>query len=130
MGKKKTPLGLARREQQIVETVVQLGEASVSDVLKNLADPPSYSAVRAMLGLLVEKRLLKFRRDGKKYLYRPSAAKEKSQKNAINRVVETFFGGSPTEALAAMLDSSAAELSDEEYNRMLDMVKKAKKENR
>ena len=67
MGKKKTPLELGRRERQIVETVVKLGEASVADVRKNLVDAPSYSAVRAMLGLLVEKKWLKFRQDGKRY---------------------------------------------------------------
>lgn len=130
MGKKKTPLGLGRREQQLVDTVVKLGEASVSDVLNHLADPPSYSAVRAMLGLLVEKKVLRFRRDGKRYLYRPAAGREKSQKKAISRVVETFFGGSPSDALAALLDSSGSELTSDEYNRMIEMIKQARKENR
>ncbi|MFK7769523.1 MAG: BlaI/MecI/CopY family transcriptional regulator [Mariniblastus sp.] len=125
--KKKTPLELGRRERQIVETVVKLGEASVADVLKNLGDPPSYSSVRAMLGLLVEKKWLKFRQDGKRYLYRPAAGKEKSQRTAVSRLLDTFFGGSPTEALAALLDSSAAEMTDEEFNRMLEMVKIARK---
>lgn len=130
MTKRKTPLGLGRREQQIVETVVKLGEASVSDVLSNLVDPPSYSAVRAMLGILVDKKQLRFRRDGKRYLYRPAVEQSKSQKKAIARVVETFFGGSASDAFAAMLDSSASQLTDEEINRMMEMIKKAKKENR
>ncbi len=130
MNKKKTPLELGRRERQIVETVVKLGEASVADVLKNLIDPPTYSSVRAMLGLLVEKKWLKFRQDGKRYLYRPAAGKEKSQRTAIARLLDTFFAGSPTDALAALLDSSASEMSDEEFNRMLKMVKTARKEKR
>ena len=67
---KKTPLELGKRERQIIETVQRLGEASVADVRKNLDDAPSYSAVRTMLGLLVEKGWLKFRQDGKRYLYR------------------------------------------------------------
>ena len=129
MGKKKTPLELGRRERQIVETVVKLGEASVADVLANLADPPGYSSVRAMLGLLVEKKWLKFRRDGKRYLYRPAAGREKTQRNAAARMLDTFFGGSPAQALAALLDSSAEQISDEEYNRMMKLIKDAKKEN-
>ena len=128
--KKKTPLELGKRERQIVETVVKLGEGSVAEVRKNLADAPSYSAVRAMLGLLVEKKWLKFRRDGKRYLYRPAAEKGKSQRTAIARLVETFFGGSPAEAFAALLDSSAAELSDDELVRMVEMIKQARRENR
>ena len=130
MGKKKTPLELGRRERQIVETVVKLGEASVADVRKNLVDAPSYSAVRAMLGLLVEKKWLKFRQDGKRYLYRPAAGKEKSQKKAISRLLETFFAGSRTDALAALLDSSASEMTDDEYQRMAKMIEQARKENR
>ena len=129
MGKKKTPLELGRRERQIVETVVKLGEASVADVRNHLVEPPSYSAVRAMLGMLVEKKWLKYRQDGKRYLYRPAAGREKSQKRAVSRLLETFFAGSPTDALAALLDSSAAEMNDEEYQRMLEMIKQARKEN-
>ena len=126
--KKKTPLELGRRERQIVETVVKLGEASVSDVRGNLADPPSYSAVRAMLGMLVEKKWLKYRQDGKRYLYRPAAGREKSQRNAVSRMLETFFAGSPTDALAALLDSSASQLSDGEYQRMAKMIEQARQE--
>ena len=128
MSKKKTPLELGRRERQIVETVVMLGEASVADVRNNLADPPSYSAVRAMLGLLVDKKWLKFRRDGKRYLYRSAVGREKSQKRAVGRLLETFFAGSPTDALAALLDSSASELTDDEFQRMLEMIEQARKE--
>lgn len=130
MGKKKTPLELGRRERQIVETVVKLGEASVADVRSHLVDPPSYSAVRAMLGLLVEKKWLKFRQDGKRYLYRPAAGREKSQKRAVTRLLDTFFAGSRTDALAALLDSSASDMTDDEYQRMLKMIEQARKENR
>lgn len=126
--KKKTPLELGRRERQLVETVVKLGEASVAEVRSNLVDPPSYSAVRAMLGMLVEKKWLKFRQDGKRYLYRPAAAKEKAQRTAVNRMLETFFAGSPSDALAALLDSTASQLSDEEYQRMAKMIEQARKE--
>lgn len=130
MGKRKTPLELGRRERQLVETVVKLGEASVADVRTHLVDPPSYSAVRAMLVTLVEKKWLKYRRDGKRYLYRPAAGKQQTQKRAISRLLDTFFAGSPTDALAALLDSSVKDMTDEEYQRMQDMIKRARKENR
>ena len=127
---KKTPLELGRRERQIVETVVKLGEASVGEVRENLKDAPSYSAVRAMLGLLVDKKWLKYRRDGKRYLYRPAAGKEKSQKNAVSRLLETFFAGSPSDALAALLDSQSRELTQEELERMLKLIKNAQKKDK
>ena len=128
MKNQKTPLELGKRERQIVETVIKLEEASVSEVRKNLAEPPSYSAVRAMLGLLVDKKWLKYRRDGKRYLYRPARSLEKSRRTAINRLVDTFFGGSASDTFAALLDSSAQNLSDDELKRMMDMIKLARKE--
>ena len=131
MGKKKvTPLELGKRERQIAETVVKLGEASVSEVLEGLENPPSYSAVRAIMGVLVQKKRLKFRRDGKRFLYRPYAGREKSQQTAVASLVETFFGGSAADAMAALLDSPSGEVSDAELARMMDMIKKARKENR
>ena len=127
---KKTPLELGRRERQIVETVIKLGEASVGEVRKNLSDAPSYSSVRAMLGLLVEKKWLKYRQDGKRYLYRSAAGKEKSQKNAVSRLLDTFFGGSPSDVLAALLDSQSRELTEEELARMLKLIKNAQKKDK
>ena len=128
MAKKKIPLEMGKRERQIVETVIKLGEASVAEVKENLADPPSYSAVRAMLGFLVKKKWLKYRRDGKRYLYRPASSLEKSRKKAVDRLVDTFFGGSTSETFAALLDSSAQNLSEDELQRMMEMIKKARKE--
>lgn len=129
MGKKKTPLGLGRREQQIVDTVNRLGEASVADVRQHLLDPPSYSAVRAMLTILVEKKVLRFRQDGKRYLYRPASHPTTSRKHAITRVVETFFSGSPSQALAALLDASSDQLNEEEIQKMADLIQQTKKGN-
>lgn len=124
----KTPLELGRRERQIVETVQRLGEASVAEVRAQLADPPSYSAVRTMLGLLVEKGWLKSRRDGKRYLYRSAVSREKSQRTALKRLLGTFFGGSAGAAAAALLDMSAKNLSDEELDRLIEMIQKARRE--
>ena len=125
---KKTPLELGRRERQIVETVTKLGEASVSDVQKHLADAPSYSAVRAMLNLLVEKNWLRYRQEGKKYLYRPAVSKRKNQRTAITKMLNTFFSDSATDAFAALLDSSARDLSGDDLKRLKEMVDQAIKD--
>ena len=84
--------------------------------------------MRAMLGLLVEKKWLKYRRDGKRYLYRPANSLQKSRKKAIDRLVDTFFGGSTSETFAALLDSSSQNLTDDELKRMMAMIKQARKE--
>lgn len=121
---------LGKRERQIAEVLYRLGEASVAEVRGALADPPSYSAVRAMLNLLVEKRVAKFRRDGKRYLYRPSTPKEKASRSALRDLVSTFFGGQPSEAMAALLDNSSGKLSGEEIERMKQLIEQAERENR
>lgn len=125
MAKRKTPLELGRRERQIVETVTRLGEASVADVRGNLADPPSYSAVRSMLGLLVDKSWLKYRCEGRKYLYRPAVSRRKNQQTAITKMLHTFFAGSAIDAVAALLDTSAKDLSDEKLNQIKEMIEQA-----
>ena len=125
---KKTPLELGKRERQILETVQRLGEASVAEVRDRLANPPSYSAVRTMLGLLVEKSWLKYRPEGKRYLYRPAAAKEQSQRSALRRLLDTFFGGSAGDAMAALLDISASVLTDEQLQRLTEIINQARKE--
>ncbi len=120
--KKKTPLELGKRERQIYETIVALKEASVADVLAQLADPPSYSAVRATMNLLVKKNWLKYRKVGQKYLYRASAGQGKVRRNAVQKMLATFFGGSPTDAVAALLDVSASELTDAQLQEMARMI--------
>lgn len=125
----KTPLELGKRERQIYETVVALGEPSVAEVRAQLADAPSYSAVRATMNLLVEKNWLKLRKLGNKYVYRSAAQPQKVRRTAIERMLATFFGGSPTDAVAALLDVSAGELSDEQLLEMSRMIEKARKEN-
>lgn len=129
MGKsKKTPLELGKRERQVFETVVAMEEASVAEVLAQLADPPSYSAVRATMNLLVEKNWLKYRQVGQKYLYRAAAAQGKVRRNAVQKMLGTFFGGSPTDAVAALLDVSASEMTDEQLLEMARMIEQARKE--
>ncbi|WP_417387082.1 BlaI/MecI/CopY family transcriptional regulator [Gimesia sp.] len=120
MAKKRPALG--HRERQIVEAVYRLGEASVSEVLKELPEPPSYSTVRAMLGSLVDKQVLRFRRDGKRYLYRPAVAAELARKSALENVLATYFAGRTSDAVAALLDVSGNKISDEELREIKQLV--------
>lgn len=124
----KTPLELGKRERQLIETVQRLREASVAEVRAHLADPPSYSAVRTMLGLLVEKGWLKLRREGKRYLYRPAISRERTQRTALRRMLGNLFGGAADDAMAALLDISASEMTEQQWDRLTQMVDKARKE--
>lgn len=124
----KTPLELGKRERQIYETVVRLNEASVAQVREALAAPPSYSAVRATLGFLVDKGWLKFRRDGQKYLYRPAASLRKTRSHAIRRLVANVFSGSAKDAVAALLDEASPELTDEQLREIEGLIQKVRRE--
>jgi predicted transcriptional regulator len=126
----KVPLELGKRERQLVEAVTVLGEASVGEVRDRLQEPPSYSAVRTMLGVLVEKGWLKQRRDGKRYLYRAAQARDKSQRSALRRLLNTFFDGSAGDAVAALLDLSVGELTAAELERLRLMIDDSRKSGR
>ena len=130
MAPKNSLFDLGKRERQIVEAVYRMGEASVSEVLAELADPPSYSSVRAMLGTLVQKDVLAYRHEGKRYLYRPVASKGKTQKSAIRRLVASLFGGRASDAMAALLDVAGGSLTDEELDRIRELIDQTRKENR
>jgi len=116
---------LGARERQIVETVYRLEEGSVGEVLAALADPPSYSAVRAMLNILAEKGYLDYRLVKNKYLYRPTGKKKAAQKTVLRNVLNNFFGGQTTEAVAALLDG--AKLDAAEYRRLRELLDRAKR---
>jgi BlaI family transcriptional regulator, penicillinase repressor len=120
--------GLSRRERQIMEILYQRGKASASEVREAMEDAPGYSAVRAMLRVLEEKGHVKHQAEGLKYVYVPVVAREKAKRSAVRHVLDTFFGGSPEQIVAALLDVSAARLTNEELDRMADLIEKAKRE--
>jgi predicted transcriptional regulator len=107
---------LGKRERQIMEIVYRRGSASVSDVLSDLPDPPSYSSVRAMLNYLEDKGHLKHEEDGPRYVYAPTAPKHEVRKSALSHVVRTFFDGSVSSVVAALIESDP--LSPEEFERL------------
>src|SRR5262245_16814212 len=113
MSRKPSP-ELSRRERQIMDAIYARGEASVATVLEDLPDPPSYSAVRALLAILVEKGHLKHRSEQGRYIYSPTRQRLQAGRSALKRVLDTFFEGSLEKAVAALLNQNDARLSAEE----------------
>lgn len=111
-----------------MDILYRSGKASASDVLNAMPDPPSYSAVRAMLRVLEEKGHVKHQEEGLKYVYAPVVAREKAKRSAMKHVMETFFNGSAEQIVAALLDVSSTKLTRDELDRMSEMIEKAKKE--
>ena len=121
---------LGRRERQILEAVYRLGRASVGQVQAELPDPPSYSAVRAMLNVLEEKGHLRHEQDGLKYVYLPVVETKTASRSALADVVRTFFGGNPAEAATALLELPDRKLSEEELKQLSRLIRKAMDEGR
>jgi predicted transcriptional regulator len=108
--------GLGKRERQIMNVLYRQGRASVADILAALPDPPSYSSVRGMLRYLEDKGHVRHQQDGPRYLYLPTSSKEKVKASALRHVVQTFFDGSVSSAVAALIEDG--HLSDEDYDRL------------
>ena len=121
---------LAARERQIVEAVYRLEEATAGEVQNAIDDAPSYSAVRAILATLVQKGVIEYRNVKNKYLYRPVVPKDSAQKSMLKNLLDNFFAGSPTKAVAALLDVAGSDMSDADYSTLKKLVEKARKENR
>lgn len=122
--------GLSRRERQIMEILYQRSQASASEVRESMEDPPSYSAVRAMMRVLEEKGHVKHQVDRLKYVYVPIVTREKAKRSAVKHLLSTFFRDSPEQVVAALLDVSSRRLTREELDRMSEMIEQAKKEGR
>ena len=124
------PSQLSRRERQIMDVVYRLGKACVSDVLERLPDPPSYSAVRALMRILEEKGHLKHEQDGPRYLYLPTVHRDAVKSDALGHLVRTFFGGSTEAAVAALLELPEGGLSGDELDRLSRLIDDARKQGR
>ncbi|MGI9141431.1 MAG: BlaI/MecI/CopY family transcriptional regulator [Gemmatimonadaceae bacterium] len=116
---------LGRRERQIMDAVYRLGNPSAQDVLKELPDPPSYSAVRGMLRLLEKKGYLTHAQEGPRYIYMPTTKPEVARRSALKHLLKTFFNDSRETAVAALLDVSDKPLSPEEHKRITKLLKEA-----
>jgi len=106
------------------------GAAAAAEVQQELPDPPSYSAVRALLRILEEKGYIRHRQEGGRYVYLPRASKQTASRSALKRVVSTFFQGSVTQAMSALLESADTKLSGAELDQLREIIEQAKKEGR
>jgi len=114
---------LSRRERQIMDILYRLGEATAQDVLDELPDPPSYSAVRALLATLENKEMVKHSKEGRRYLYTPAITESKAKRTAIKNLLGTFFQGKPENLVAALLDPTDQELTSSEIEEIRRLIK-------
>ena len=121
-------LTLTRRERQIMDILYKRGRATASEVMADLPDTPHYSTVRTQLRVLEEKGHVTHEEEGVRYIYMPALPRRAARKSALRHLVDTFFDGSAEQVVAAVLGGEGARLSDEELDRIADLIEKAKKE--
>ena len=121
---------LSRRERQIMDVIYRLSRATAAEVMENLPDPPSYSAVRALLRVLEEKGHLTHEQDGPRYIYLPTVPRTDASRSALRQMVSTFFDGSVTQTVAALLDVAGPKLSEKELDRLSKLIADARREGR
>ena len=117
---------LSRRERQILEAVVRLRRATVNEVRDQLDDPPSYSAVRTTMGILVDKGHLQFQKDGRRYVYAPAQSPARLRRSALRDVLHNFFDDSVEQVVDTLLDAKSRKLDDEQLDRIAALVQRAK----
>ena len=120
-------LDLSRRERQIMDILYANGSATAAEVQVALPEPPSYSAVRAMLRILEEKGHVRHEQDGPRYVYKPTLPRDNAKKSAMRHMIQTFFDGSAEQAISALLDDHSARLSQEELDRLAGLIAQVRK---
>lgn len=113
---------LARRERQVMDILYRTGEATAQEVLDEMTDPPTYSAVRALLATMMEKGLISHRKDSRRYVYRPAVPEKKAKRSALKQLLSTFFEGRPEKLVAALLDPKDQQLSTEEIEKIRSLI--------
>ncbi len=118
---------LSRRERQIMDVLYQRHRASAAEIRESLPDAPSYSTVRALLRILEEKGHIRHEEKGLRYVYFPTVPRASVRRRALRHVVDTFFDGSAAQAVATLLDPSTARVSEDELDRISELIEKARK---
>ena len=119
---------LTRRERQIMDILFRRGKATAAEVMEELPGEPSYSTVRTQLSVLEEKGHARHEDDGVRFVYMPAVARHTARKSALRHVVDTFFDGSAEKAVAALLGGEGAKLTDEQLDRITELIARARKE--
>jgi predicted transcriptional regulator len=126
----KAERNLSRRERQIMDVIYAIGQATAAEVHAALPDPPSKTAVRTLLRILENKGHLSHSQDGPRYVYRAVRSRERVGRSSLRRVLDTFFGGSLEQAVAAHLADSAVDLSPAELKKLSQLINQARKKER
>lgn len=113
---------ISRRERQVMDILFRMGRATAEEVLEELPDPPSYSAVRALLATLESKQLVTHEKDSRRYVYLPAVPEKKAKRTALRQLLATFFEGSPEKLVASLLDPRDQQLSAEEIERIRKLI--------
>ncbi len=127
---KKSITDLSRRERQIMDVIFKKRAATVAEVCAAMPDPPSYSTVRALLRILEDKGLLKHKQQGPRYLYHPTVRRDRARTSALKHLMHTFYDNSIEQVVAALMDMSGSDMSEEEYAELSRMIERAKKESK
>lgn len=125
MAKKLALHTLSRRERQILDVLYRTGRATAADIQQALPEPPSYSAVRTLLKILEDKGHVRHEQEGTRYVYLPTVGRDRAQRSAMRHLVETFFEGSATQAIAALIDDDARRLTKDDWKRLRDLIDRA-----
>lgn len=121
---------LSRRERQVMDILHRRAEATVAEIMAELPDPPTYSAVRSVLRILGEKDFIRYREDGPRYVYYPAQDTETARDDVLAHVVRTYFAGSPEQAVTALLRMSDVDMKDDEIQRLRDTIRRARQSGR
>lgn len=127
MAKNLAAAQLSRRERQVLDVLYRARRATCAEVQKTMTDPPSYSAVRTFLRILEEKQLVRHEEDGARYVYIPTVERERASRSALRHVLNTFFEGSVTQAISALLDEDSKHLSEKDWQRLSVMIEEARR---
>jgi predicted transcriptional regulator len=127
--KPETP-ALSRRERQVMDILHRRTEATVAEIMAELPDPPTYSAVRSVLRILGEKDLIRYKEDGPRYVYYPTQDTETARDDVLAHVVRTYFAGSPEQAVTALLRMSDVDMKDSEIERLRETIRRARQSGR
>ena len=119
---------VSRRERQILDVLYQAGRATAAEVQAGMPNAPGYSAVRTLLRILEEKGHIRHEQDGARYVYMPTVARENAKRSALRHMLNTFFEGSATQAIAALLDDDAVKLPKKDFDRLKAAIERARKE--
>ncbi len=121
---------LSRREREMMNIIFSRGRATATEVMEGMAEPPSYSAVRATLRVLEQKGHLKHQHDGTRYVYIPTVNRERVRLSALDQLLTTFFDGSAANVVATLIERQKGNMSDDELDHLSQMIEDARKEGR